>query len=170
MQTLSGFFLLSFLALARSQLEPSPFIVNGVDTSILDHPYMAGVHVNWQSEGFWPFCGGSIITRRSILTAAHCLVYNTTHQARAVDVRISTGSSYRKGNSGRFHDVFRLIRHPQYLINEKFIKADVAVVRLVWPLIFTRTVRPIPLGRNFVNDGDMAMVTGEYWLSAYYIG
>lgn len=50
------------------EIEKSPFVVGGVDTSILDHPYMAGIHVDWQGAGFVPFCGASIITRRSVLT------------------------------------------------------------------------------------------------------
>jgi hypothetical protein len=41
----------------------SPFVVNGVDASIEDHPYMAKV---WNLN--WPACGGSILTQRSVLT------------------------------------------------------------------------------------------------------
>ena len=52
----------------KCDVEILPNIVGGVDTSILDHPYMASVQINWFEQGFIPFCGGAIISRRSILT------------------------------------------------------------------------------------------------------
>lgn len=161
MKTYITVFLACLIALATCDVEIDSNVVNGVDTSILDHPYMAGIHVNWMGRGFMPFCGASIINRRSVLTAAHCLVSNNTAQASAADVRVSVGSSYRLGTNGVFYDVFRLIRHPQYILNDDGIKADVAVVRLIWPLIFSRVVQPIPLGKFRVEAGDMVMVTGK---------
>lgn len=46
----------------------SPLVVGGVDAHILDYPYMAGIHVNFRDQGFLPFCGSTIINRRSVLT------------------------------------------------------------------------------------------------------
>ncbi|KAL7027390.1 hypothetical protein ACKWTF_005425 [Chironomus riparius] len=166
MKTYIAVVLACFVALATCEIDIAPNVVNGVDTSILDHPYMAGIHVNWMGRGFVPFCGASIINRRSVLTAAHCLVFNNTAQASAADVRVSVGSSYRMGTNGVFYDVFRMIRHPQYLLNDDMIQADVAVVRLIWPLVFSRIVQPIPLGKTRVEAGDMVMVTGWGFISS----
>lgn len=66
-------FLLTYVG--SEEIEKSPFVVGGVDTSILDHPYMAKVHVNWQGNGIVPFCGGSIINRRSILTGLNYKIF-----------------------------------------------------------------------------------------------
>jgi hypothetical protein len=88
------------------------------------------------------------------------LIRNQTHPASASDVRVSVGSSYRLGTGGVFMNVFRLIRHPEYFIDETYIHADVAVVRLIFPLIFSRIVRPIPLGKFRVEEDDKVMVTG----------
>lgn len=59
---------LLFFQTVKCDVDISPNVVNGVDTSILDHPYMASVQINWFDEGFIPFCGGAIISRRSVLT------------------------------------------------------------------------------------------------------
>jgi hypothetical protein len=62
---------LFFIAFAQCEEEvKSPFVVGGVDAHILDHPYMAGIHVNWRGQGYIPFCGSTIINRRSLLTVS----------------------------------------------------------------------------------------------------
>lgn len=101
--------------------------------------------------------------------AAHCLVRNATHQASASEVRVSVGSSYRLGTGGVFYDVFRLIRHPEYFLDNDYINADVAVVRLIWPLVFSRIVQPIPLGDFRVEAGDRVMVTGEFQFLEFHV-
>ncbi|KAG5681178.1 hypothetical protein PVAND_010636 [Polypedilum vanderplanki] len=57
-----------------------------------------------------------------------------------------------------FYDVFRLIRHPEYFLDNDYINADVAVVRLIWPLVFSRIVQPIPLVDFRVEAGNRVMV------------
>jgi Trypsin len=73
---------------------------------------------------------------------------------------VSVGSSYRSGNRGLILEAFRLIRHPRWFVDENRIQADVAVVRLLVPLIFSPIIQPIPLGNFTVNAGDWVMVTG----------
>jgi hypothetical protein len=67
---LTVIFLASIFLGIKCEEKIAPTVVGGVDTSILDHPYMAGIHINWFSEGFIPFCGGAVIGRRSILTGS----------------------------------------------------------------------------------------------------
>lgn len=81
--------------------------------------------------------------------------------ATAREVRVSVGSSFRDGTGGLFYNVFRLIRHPQYFLNDDVIMADVAVIRLIFPLVFSRIIQPIALGNFPIEADDMVMVTGK---------
>lgn len=98
-----------------------------------------------------------------IKKAAHCLEYNTEtgmYRVPPQEVKVSVGSSYRLGTRGIFYTPFRLIRHPAYFLSDEGIIADVAVVRLRFPIIFTRVAQPISLGKFFINPGDRVLVTG----------
>lgn len=44
------------------------YIVGGVETSIKNFPWQAGIGVDGSN-----FCGGSLITKSHVLTAAHCI-------------------------------------------------------------------------------------------------
>jgi secreted trypsin-like serine protease len=67
MKSIVIFIVSCFVAFASSQEDISQHVVGGVDASILDHPYMAGIHV-WFRNEWAPFCGSTIINRRSVLT------------------------------------------------------------------------------------------------------
>lgn len=153
-------------------------MVGGVDAHILDYPYMAGIHVDFRDQGFLPFCGSTIISRRSVLTvsfdllqlhemfssflnfqAAHCLEYDW-RQVTAGEVLVSVGSSYRLGTRALWYSPFRLIRHPAYFYDGMNINADIAIVRLLMPIVYSPVARPISLGSFFVNSDERVTVTG----------
>ncbi|KAL7027388.1 hypothetical protein ACKWTF_005424 [Chironomus riparius] len=62
------------------------------------------------------------------------------------------------------YSVLRLMRHPKYFLTYERIENDLAIVRLIFPLIFTRVIQPIPLGKFIINSGDLVMVTGFGWI------
>ena len=58
----------SLLAPPVSPGPASTYIVNGAVVRAHSHPYMAALYL-----GTVPFCGGSLVTPRHVVTAAHCV-------------------------------------------------------------------------------------------------
>lgn len=108
-------------------------IVGGVDADIRDYPYT----VSLQFAGSSHSCGGSILTRDKVYTAAHCVDFTSTRFIRA-------GSSIFS-NGGQLIQVASSVQHPQY--SRTTLDYDAAVMTLVSPLEFNEAVQPIPLAR-----------------------
>lgn len=151
---------LILLALAASALlfcsvngaESSQFIVGGEDATVEDHPYMAGVFV----LGF-PLCTGAIISSRSVLTAAHCILHSIPNSAS-----VSVGSSRRLGQGGMTYRSLRVHVHPEYYISREpfLIKADLAIIQTLRRIVLTPTVQPIEISYNVVPAGSEVLSIG----------
>jgi len=131
-----------YQALALSQRggysPKTPWIVGGVDTKVNEFPWQVSMY-----QSGYHTCGGSIIGKRWILTAAHCCTGSLSNP------------SIWKINSGRHnvkaatetgmqsHTVSRVIRHPQHssLRNTN----DIALLELTKDLVFDEHVQPICL-------------------------
>uniref|UniRef100_A0A8C7AVI6 tryptase n=1 Tax=Neovison vison TaxID=452646 RepID=A0A8C7AVI6_NEOVI len=121
--------------------------------AVCGRPVYSGRIVGGQDavEGHWPWqvsvrlgenhvCGGSLVSDRWILTAAHCikmrwipLFYNVQLGSIQLD---QTSQSVN-------HRVFKIITHPQ----TQHTTADIALLKLVSRVTFTSSILPICLPR-----------------------
>ncbi|KAM7354831.1 trypsin-like [Cochliomyia hominivorax] len=128
-------------------------IIGGHRTSIAEHPYMVSIRYK---EHF--ICGGTMITQKCMLTAAHCSILESPGSWE-----IHAGTSYIKTKG--------LIRKVQnWMVPAEFnfftVDMDVAVVELNKPL-YAKSVRPIEIDFGTLKDNEEIIVTGWGLKSQY---
>ena len=113
--------------------------IGGIDAVIGKWPWMV-LFGRWTDAGLgsW-FCGGTLITDRHVLTAAHCL---RPEEAGTVGALIGDNDLSRQDEvDHQQRNVSGIVRHPHYLGSQN----DLAVVRLAAPVRLTQDVSPICL-------------------------
>ncbi|KAL0839772.1 hypothetical protein ABMA28_016410 [Loxostege sticticalis] len=126
-------------------------IVGGYDTTIQDIPYQVYLLLLIGTDYYQ--CGGSIISSRVVLTAAHCL--------RGVSRVYVRAGSTEADNGGRMYSTSLYTIHPQY--NPTTSDYDVAIVRLLRPMTLdgtsTKTIS-LPNEGTSVPAGTEILVSG----------
>lgn len=131
-------------------------ILHGELASLGEFPHMAGVGVIRERELEFP-CGGTLISKRFILTAAHCV---KTRDGPPTAVRLgvininAVADVHRKD-----YNVSEFFVHPDYKkATEKY--NDIALLRLSEDVTFTEMLHPACLYTNFDDPSDKLIVTG----------
>ncbi|XP_028326994.1 serine protease hepsin isoform X3 [Gouania willdenowi] len=175
---------LTLLCQGDHHLEPLPFfsvfsladcgrrsfaadrIVGGVDARQGSWPWQVSLQYDGNHQ-----CGGSIISDRWIVSAAHCFPerYHVVNRWRVL-----LGSIYKKTPNAKVAEVKTIVYHSSYL---PFVDAniddnsrDIAVLALTQPLTFNEYIQPVCLpayGQRLI-DGQMGTVTG--WGNVDYYG
>ncbi|GLH15199.1 Trypsin-1 [Gryllus bimaculatus] len=99
-------------------------------------------------------CGGSIISEKYVVTAAHCVF------GSVAGYTVRAGSSYH-ASGGTVHAVYSIARHARFN-EETDYDSDVALIRIVDTFQFGPTVQPIklpPAGFE-PEEGTIAVVSG----------
>ncbi|XP_029663392.1 chymotrypsin-1-like [Formica exsecta] len=131
---------------------PGPHIVNGTDALLGGHPYMVSLRLNNNH-----FCGGSIIAKRHILTAAHCL---TTFSDPKVlkNVTVHAGTNFLT-KTGDVYNVKKVIIHPDY--DPDLIRNDIGLFHLKTDIVFKDVVQSIPIATtNSTLVGEFCFLIG----------
>jgi len=139
-------------------IDPIPKIVGGTPITEFEFPFL----ISLQRQGLltWSHsCGGSIISEKYVLDAAHCV-----DGSNPANLRIVAGEHSFSENSGyeQYRAVTRYIRHPQY--NTNTFENDVSLLEVNLPFDFSdRTkVGPIALPTQELETpaGTITTVTG----------
>ncbi|XP_055325957.1 trypsin 5G1-like [Sitodiplosis mosellana] len=122
-------------------------IVGGFETSIEEQPWQVSLQVGTSHN-----CGGSIIGKEWVLTAAHCTNSTGSYYVRVGSSRYASGGSTIK--------VKKVYRHEKY--NASITDFDFSLLELAEPLSFGDAVKPIALPSEDIKiaDGVEVLVSG----------
>ncbi|MEV2210060.1 serine protease [Streptomyces sp. NPDC050997] len=104
---------------------PQP-IVGGTTTTTTAYPFMMQITDASQNQ----FCGGTLVSPTKVVTAAHCMVGETTSTVRVVG-----GRTYLNGTDGTVSRVSKIWVHPSY--TDATNGDDVAVLTLSTSMPYT---------------------------------
>nr|AAU06479.1 late trypsin [Culicoides sonorensis] len=131
-------------------------IVGGSPARVHQFPWQASI--TSCDGGSCYICGGSLISKRYVLTAAHCA-------AGLTRFIIGLGSNSRNRPAITLTSNIKVV-HPQY--DAKSLGNDVAVIKLPWSVKSNKAIQPIILPRsNNTYDNANATVSGYGKTSAW---
>ncbi|XP_063218685.1 serine protease snake-like [Bacillus rossius redtenbacheri] len=140
----------------------NPLIVGGVKAAPNEFPHMAvlGYILKDNSTGW--FCGGSLISERFVLTAAHCIdsTKDLPHLVRLGDLDLQNDSD---GAAPRDYLISQLITNPFY--DQPYRYNDIGLVKLETSVSFNSHVRPACLQRRHISTAKV-IATGFGKISA----
>ena len=115
-----------------------PKILGGKPAPIGAFPWQVSLGVSWIADPYSAhFCGGSVLSERWIITAAHCVVGTSP-----ASVSVTAGTNKLVASATR-KNVKLIIVHKNY--NGSTSDNDVALMELLDPLPTGVSIRPIPL-------------------------
>lgn len=129
-------------------LNPGSRIIGGEKAPDGSVPYQ----VSLQAFGYHQ-CGGAIIHKRFVLSAAHCFQYKN-----AKDISIVTGTN-KFNKPGKTYYAENVIIHPMYN-NPNADHNDIALVRLNDSIVWDAKTRPVKLPYKELQNGDPVLLSG----------
>jgi len=144
----------------QASINPAPRIVGGSETSISQVPATVALlhkfRVEIDGDLFQAqFCGGTVISARWVLTAAHCVIdLQGGETAPPENILILTGSTSLENPVNQPIAVVRIIAHPDYRRVEQ--GDDIALLELE----YDAQIQPVALNNLPIGLNDEAFIAG----------
>ncbi|XP_059488224.1 enteropeptidase-like [Neocloeon triangulifer] len=122
-------------------------VTNGENTVRGQHPWHASLSRETETERVADSCGATLISKKVLVTAAHCLfdVDGSSLNARHVDVTLGMHNRSNLQENRQKFTAASLVIHPGYNHSKVDFKDDIALVILAEEVNFNDFVRPICL-------------------------
>ncbi|CAH2090057.1 unnamed protein product [Euphydryas editha] len=133
--------------------DPSARIVGGSTAGQV--PYMVALTTGVNLRSL--LCGGSLVTSRHVLTAAHCIQGAVSGGNLVSSLRAQVNTN-RFASGGNTYSFSRRIVHPSY--NARQIKNDIGFLVTSSNVALSSSVSLIALNFNFIGGGVSTTVTG----------
>jgi transmembrane serine protease 9 len=151
-----GLYKAAYIPLADEiSYEPSLRIVGGQAATRNQFPYQ----ISLQRRAILSFshiCGGSVLSNRWVLTAAHC-----TASFAASNLRVVAGLLLLNENVGQqISNVQRYINHPGYPGGSQVSADDIALIELSTALVFGASVQPIRIPQAGASTRGQGVLSG----------
>lgn len=135
-------------------------ILDGVPADLGEFPHMAALGYLTDNEDILFQCGGSLISERYVLTAAHC---GSSRTPKPVLVRLGVVKLETNPDpSDKFRldlNVEQMILHPEYGSNQNY--NDIALIKLAGTVTFNLNLHPACLRTDIADPiGVQLIVTG----------
>lgn len=147
----------------------------GGEISLRDqHNYQVSLrrlkYFSWSPKPFTEnFCGGAILNKRWILSAAHCCTRKQI--PKLSEVLIGMGERQFSQNS-LMHRAENIIRHPNYDNSNQYLKYDISLIKTNRDIVFNEHIKPIPLAKDWIDEKEPVTVAGwglyEVTIYIYY--
>ncbi|XP_018398771.1 PREDICTED: venom serine protease 34-like [Cyphomyrmex costatus] len=138
-------------------------IVGGMETGVNEYPMMAGLVDLFEKD---VFCGATIISKKHVLTAAHCLIDTdpSTVNILVGDHDLTTGADT---NASRLYTIAKFYMHPLYNIQPP--QNDIAIVMVNSVISFNEEVGPacLPFQHQFDSFAGSNVVLLGWGLTNY---
>jgi trypsin len=134
------------IAVERS---PGSSIIGGAVTTIEEYPFMVAVGVLFEGQ-FIQICGGSLITDRWVVTAAHC-----TEGILPGGATVLVGTSDVTDGSGKLIEVAATFIHPDYLLTPEDPTDEPFSVLAGFDIALWELATPVALAESDLNTVEM---------------
>lgn len=135
-------------------------IIGGQNAEAGQYPYQVSLRYKYTNQHF---CGGSIVSDRWILTAAHCTYNQVAEFITAVVDTIYLNSG------GIAFPIITIVFYPGYEITPVLVH-DISMLKTGVSIVFTDTVKPISIGTaDSIGDGVTVIASGWGQTTVYYM-
>ncbi|MFJ2773633.1 S1 family peptidase [Streptomyces sp. NPDC087300] len=150
------------LAMVATSAPAAHAIIGGTEVSNDAYPFMVALMEKGSGSALdRQFCGGSLVTADTVVTAAHCLVDDAGKPVKPKSLQVAVGRTVLSAKQGQIRNIAKggVVVHPRYLKGKEAY--DVAFLQLAKPV---KGIAPVALPTQgtdaLIRPGQKATVAG----------